>query len=75
MAGLALHLVMASTYGSSTYGSGVYGGSAPLLQVGPLTLPNTGAGWMVLISAVLLAVAAGWAAWLWGRRRARAKAH
>lgn len=64
-----VHFLLAVTYGSGTYSSGTYGGAAPLLQIGPLTLPNTGAGWMVLISAAVLAVAAGWAVWLWQRRR------
>lgn len=64
-------LILAAAYGAGTFGSGTYGGSAPLLQIGQLTLPNTGAGWMVLVSAALLAIAAGWAVWLWQCRRAR----
>jgi LPXTG-motif cell wall-anchored protein len=65
-----LHLWLASTYGSAGYGGNAYGGAGTLLQVGPLRLPSTGAGWLVLVSALLLAISAGWMTWLWQRRRA-----
>ena len=71
---------LASTYGSGAYGGGVYGEAvavatptpSPIFTAGPVSLPNTGAGWSVLIGAVVLAVAAGW--WVWLRQSARARA-
>lgn len=45
--------------------------ATPLVDIGPVTLPNTGAGWMVLVGAFILAVAAGWAVWIWRQRRLR----
>lgn len=65
-------ILLASTYGSASYGSGVYStSSSPLVQIGPLTLPNTGAGWAVLIGATFLAIGGGLVVWL---RQNRAKA-
>ena len=65
----SIWLLVASTYGAGAYGNGVYGGTGTLVSVGPLSLPNTGAGWTVLISATVLALSSGWAFWLWQRRR------
>ena len=60
----------ASTYGSGTYNAGVYNGSSgSLVYLGPVSLPDTGAGWAVLIGAAALAFAGGWTMWLWQRRR------
>jgi LPXTG-motif cell wall-anchored protein len=67
---LPAHLFLAATYGSGTYGNNAYS-AAPLVQIGRFTLPNTGAGWTVLISSLVLALAAGWAMWLWQRARRR----
>jgi LPXTG-motif cell wall-anchored protein len=64
--------LLATTYGSGVYSSGVYGGADTLVRVGPLSLPNTGAGWTVLIGIGAFAVAVGWSVWLWQRRRRRA---
>jgi LPXTG-motif cell wall-anchored protein len=67
-------ILVASAYGAAGYGGNVYGGAGTLVQVGPLSLPNTGAGWTVLISAGVLAVSGGWGVWLWQRRRLARKA-
>jgi hypothetical protein len=72
MQGILQQFWMATTYGAGTYTSGVYGGNNPLVQVGPLSLPNTGAGWAVLICAALIAAGGGWMVFMMMRRH-RAK--
>ena len=65
-------LLFASTYGSGAYGSNPYGGvlaSGTNVQVGPITLPVTGAGLMIIVGALALAVAAGWLVWLRQQRK------
>jgi LPXTG-motif cell wall-anchored protein len=75
MSNLLVHILVAQTYGAGTYGSLAYNASSssntpgPLVAIGPLTLPDTGAGWTVLISAAILAIAGGVAMWLWQRAK------
>jgi len=65
--------LLASTYGSGSYNGSTYngssGGAPTLVAIGPVTLPDTGAGWAVLIGAAALAISGGWFVWLWQRRR------
>jgi LPXTG-motif cell wall-anchored protein len=74
-------VLLGSTYGSGSYNAGPYNASsassspsstpAPLVQIGPLSLPDTGAGWAVIIGAAVVAIAAGWMVWIWQKRRHR----
>ena len=68
-----LHAILffAQAYGSGAYSSGSYGGSSPLLQIGPLSLPNTGAGWAVIIGAAILGLAGGLAMAIYQHRKTR----
>lgn len=61
-------LIFASTYGSGAYGKSTYNGTT-LVAIGPLVLPNTGAGWTALIGIVLLAIGSALAMWMWVRRK------
>ncbi len=63
---LAALSFLASTYGAGAYGAGVYSSS---LQIGPVTLPNTGTTWLALGTAALLAVGGGLLVWRLQRRR------
>ena len=71
MMNLLAHCIVAQTYGSGAYSSLAFssGTTSPLIRIGPMTLPDTGAGWMVLISSAALAIAGGTTVWLWQRMR------
>jgi hypothetical protein len=74
MTSLFLHMLVAQTYSNGTYGSLAYNATtspSPLVSIGPVTLPDTGAGWAVIISALVLAIAGGMAVWAWQRARLR----
>ena len=51
-----IKLFLGSTYGSSVFGSSTYNGN---VQIGPITLPVTGAGLSIILGALALALAAG----------------
>jgi len=64
-------LLSASTYGTSTYGSGSFSSvlaSSTNVQIGPITLPVTGSGLLVIMGCLGIAVAAGLVVWLHQRR-------
>jgi hypothetical protein len=65
---LIFHLAV--TYGSGAFGANLYG-SAAGVTIGPVTLPVTGAGLLVIGSAAAMAVGGGWAVWTWQRRSRR----
>lgn len=64
---------LASTYGTSSYGSCDYSsgtscnGSSPGVQIGPITLPVTGATIWAILGILLIALAVG--LFVWGRQR------
>ncbi len=70
------YLLLASTYGSGTYGTGTYNGAVASNNViiGPISLPVTGAGLMVIIGALSVAAAVGWFVWLRQNRSKQAAA-
>jgi len=63
---LAHFFVLASTYGSGAYNAGSYNGT---VQVGPFTLPVTGAGLSIILGVLAIAVAAGVIVWLRQKRK------
>jgi LPXTG-motif cell wall-anchored protein len=60
-------IVLASTYGSGVYGAGPYG----VGWIIPGILPNTGASWLALAGAALVAVGGGLFVWLRRKRHNR----
>jgi hypothetical protein len=58
---------VATTYGSGTYGTNTFNGT---LQIGPITLPDTGAA-LALAGVIMLAVSGGLVAWVLQQRRRR----
>jgi hypothetical protein len=74
MTSLFFHVLVAQSYGNGTYGSLAYNSTtspSPLVTIGPVMLPDTGAGWAVVIGALVLAIAGGIAVWVWQRARIR----
>lgn len=65
--------VLAGTYSSSSYDQSVYGGIATSalysIQLGPITLPDTGSTWLLLGGTGLFASGTGLFVWLRQRRR------
>jgi hypothetical protein len=65
--------LLASTYGSGSYGSSTYNGSASSgTQIGPLSLPVTGATLWVIVGIAAIAVGVG--LFVWARQQRRHKA-
>lgn len=69
-------VALASTYGGCSYGqstdsSGACGAATPTIQLGPLTLPDTGATWVGLAGAVVFAIGVGLLFWLHQRSQKR----
>lgn len=58
---------LAQVYGSGAYGSLAYGSG--VIQIGPFTLPDTGATWLGLASVIAIALGVGILVWLHGRRK------
>jgi len=61
-----IRLFLGSTYGSGVFGAGTYNGG---VQIGPITLPVTGAGLSIILGAFALAIAAGMFARLHQKRK------
>jgi LPXTG-motif cell wall-anchored protein len=61
------HFLLGSTYGSASYGAGIY--SAAGTNGAPSLLPNTGAGWAMLLGIAALAIASGVITWLLQNRK------
>lgn len=66
--------LLATAYGSGTYGSDIYSGAASSssssnVQIGPITLPVTGAGLLAILGIFAIAVGAGLFVWARQRRR------
>ena len=60
---------LAGVYGAGPYGAGKY--SQGFVQIGPITLPATGPQLLAIVSAALIAIAAGWFVRLRQKRRLR----
>jgi hypothetical protein len=56
-----IKLALGTTYGSSLFNAGSYNGN---VQIGPITLPVTGAGLSIILGALALAIAGGVFVWL-----------
>lgn len=62
------------SYGETAYGQGAYSTcamAAPVIQLGPISLPDTGATWLGLIGAACFAIGVGLFVWARQRRRHR----
>jgi hypothetical protein len=64
--GTHINFVLGSTYGSGTFNASSYNGN---VQVGPITLPVTGAGLAIILGVLALSVAAGIFSWLRQNRK------
>lgn len=59
-----IKFMFGSTYGTGLFNAGTYNGN---VQIGPVTLPVTGAGLSIILGALAISLAAG--IFVWSRQK------